>query len=180
MRFDSSELSGTMSEIVAYGTAVVVAPDASTAPDDAGRMSWGFGAARLHRPGRRPDAWPWPAWPSIARRRRGAARSPALWLIGIGIAFIVGTLIERVRYRSEAADRSRRAASGPAAANRRAPRSSRGSGAATRSSSTRRRAGGCASGSIRHRRAAVRRRGLTEWARAILAGRVASPSATPT
>ena len=29
MRFDSSQLSGTMSEIVAYGTAVVVAPDAS-------------------------------------------------------------------------------------------------------------------------------------------------------
>ncbi len=28
MRFDSSELAGTMSEIVAYGTAVVVAPDA--------------------------------------------------------------------------------------------------------------------------------------------------------
>jgi uncharacterized protein YbjQ (UPF0145 family) len=30
MRFDSSELSGTMSEIVAYGTAVVVVPDASS------------------------------------------------------------------------------------------------------------------------------------------------------
>ena len=30
MRFDSSELSGTMSEIVAYGTAVIVAPDASS------------------------------------------------------------------------------------------------------------------------------------------------------
>ena len=28
MRFDSSELAGTMSEIVAYGTAVVVTPDA--------------------------------------------------------------------------------------------------------------------------------------------------------
>ncbi len=28
MRFDSSELGGTMSEIVAYGTAVVVVPDA--------------------------------------------------------------------------------------------------------------------------------------------------------
>jgi uncharacterized protein YbjQ (UPF0145 family) len=28
-RFDSSELAGTMSEIVAYGTAVVIAPDAS-------------------------------------------------------------------------------------------------------------------------------------------------------
>jgi uncharacterized protein YbjQ (UPF0145 family) len=28
MRFDSSELAGTMSEIVAYGTAVVIQPDA--------------------------------------------------------------------------------------------------------------------------------------------------------
>jgi uncharacterized protein YbjQ (UPF0145 family) len=28
MRFDSSELAGTMSEIVAYGTAVVIEPDA--------------------------------------------------------------------------------------------------------------------------------------------------------
>ena len=35
MRFDSSELAGTMSEIVAYGTAVVVEPDASaTQPAD--------------------------------------------------------------------------------------------------------------------------------------------------
>lgn len=32
MRFDSSELSGTMSEIVAYGTAVVVAPEAGGPP----------------------------------------------------------------------------------------------------------------------------------------------------
>jgi uncharacterized protein YbjQ (UPF0145 family) len=32
MRFDNSEISGTMSEIVAYGTAVIVAPDGSTAP----------------------------------------------------------------------------------------------------------------------------------------------------
>jgi uncharacterized protein YbjQ (UPF0145 family) len=32
MRFDSSELSGTMSEIVAYGTAVVVEPDATARP----------------------------------------------------------------------------------------------------------------------------------------------------
>ena len=31
MRFDSSELAGTMSEIVAYGTAVVVEPDAGAA-----------------------------------------------------------------------------------------------------------------------------------------------------
>src|SRR5919108_3599130 len=31
MRFDSSELAGTMSEIVAYGTAVVVTPDAEAA-----------------------------------------------------------------------------------------------------------------------------------------------------
>ena len=32
MRFDSSELAGTMSEIVAYGTAVIVEPDAAAAP----------------------------------------------------------------------------------------------------------------------------------------------------
>ena len=32
MRFDSSELGGSMSEIVAYGTAVVVEPDASAVP----------------------------------------------------------------------------------------------------------------------------------------------------
>jgi uncharacterized protein YbjQ (UPF0145 family) len=31
MRFDSSQLGGTMSEIVAYGTAVVVVPDAGAA-----------------------------------------------------------------------------------------------------------------------------------------------------
>jgi uncharacterized protein YbjQ (UPF0145 family) len=31
MRFDSSGLAGTMSEIVAYGTAVVVEPDAGAA-----------------------------------------------------------------------------------------------------------------------------------------------------
>ena len=31
MRFDSSELANTMSEIVAYGTAVVIEPDASAA-----------------------------------------------------------------------------------------------------------------------------------------------------
>jgi uncharacterized protein YbjQ (UPF0145 family) len=35
MRFDSSELSGTMSEIVAYGTAVVVEPDAAAGPPPA-------------------------------------------------------------------------------------------------------------------------------------------------
>lgn len=31
-RFDSSEIGGTMSEIVAYGTAVVVAPDGGATP----------------------------------------------------------------------------------------------------------------------------------------------------
>ena len=31
MRFDSSELAGTMSEIVAYGTAVILVPDAGAA-----------------------------------------------------------------------------------------------------------------------------------------------------
>jgi uncharacterized protein YbjQ (UPF0145 family) len=32
MRFDSTELAGTMSEIVAYGTAAIVEPDASATP----------------------------------------------------------------------------------------------------------------------------------------------------
>ncbi|HEY4190399.1 MAG TPA: heavy metal-binding domain-containing protein [Candidatus Limnocylindrales bacterium] len=32
MRFDSSELASTMTEIVAYGTAVVLVPDAGSAP----------------------------------------------------------------------------------------------------------------------------------------------------
>ena len=32
MRFDSSEISGYMTEIVAYGTAVIVEPDAAAAP----------------------------------------------------------------------------------------------------------------------------------------------------
>jgi uncharacterized protein YbjQ (UPF0145 family) len=32
MRFDSSELAGTMSEIVAYGTAVVIEPEAGSTP----------------------------------------------------------------------------------------------------------------------------------------------------
>ena len=32
MRFDSSELSGTMSEIVAYGTAVITEPDSGAPP----------------------------------------------------------------------------------------------------------------------------------------------------
>jgi uncharacterized protein YbjQ (UPF0145 family) len=36
MRFDSSEISGTMSEIVAYGTAVVVEPDRAAAAPTAG------------------------------------------------------------------------------------------------------------------------------------------------
>jgi uncharacterized protein YbjQ (UPF0145 family) len=35
MRFDSSELANTMSEIVAYGTAVIVEPDASAKPVNA-------------------------------------------------------------------------------------------------------------------------------------------------
>jgi uncharacterized protein YbjQ (UPF0145 family) len=35
MRFDSSELANTMSEIVAYGTAVIVERDASAAPVNA-------------------------------------------------------------------------------------------------------------------------------------------------
>jgi hypothetical protein len=67
-------------------------------------MSWGFGAARL-------IVLAVGLTMAVAGLFLIAVEGPALsitgiWLIGIGIAFMVGTLIERVRYRSEAADRS--------------------------------------------------------------------------
>ena len=103
MRFDSSELAGTMSEIVAYGTAVVVAPDS------------GAGAGRAPR---RADDGPQPCPP--ARPGRGLAIAVlGLWLIALpggrarssdsrrssGWRLVVGALIERIRYRSDPLDR---------------------------------------------------------------------------
>ena len=71
MRFDSSELSGTMSEIVAYGTAVIVAPDASATatPGRHRRMTGGLGVARIVVLAVRADAVRRPGWP----RSRSAA-----------------------------------------------------------------------------------------------------------
>ena len=181
MRFDSSELSGTMSEIVAYGTAVVVAPDGIRRPRR--RRSnelWASGSAAPPRPGRRPDDGAGRPVPHRLRRRGrhdhralhwSASASPS----SIGDAHRAGPLSLRGgRPLRRAARAGRRRAAGR-------PRSSRDSGAATRSSSTRRRAGRCASGSIP---ANGERRyvagGLTVGARAILAGRAARASATPT
>jgi hypothetical protein len=67
-------------------------------------MSWGFGAARLIvlAVGLTMAV----AGLAVLALGGAAATITALWLIGIGIAFMIGTLIERVRYRSEAADRS--------------------------------------------------------------------------
>jgi hypothetical protein len=67
-------------------------------------MSWGFGAARLIVLAVGLTM----AVAGLALLGFGGAASSitALWLIGIGIAFMIGTLIERVRYRSEATDRS--------------------------------------------------------------------------
>jgi hypothetical protein len=67
-------------------------------------MSWGFGAARLL-------VLAFGLTMAVAGLFLIAVEGPALsitgiWLVGIGIAFMIGTLIERVRYRSEAADRS--------------------------------------------------------------------------
>ena len=101
MRFDSSELSGTMSEIVAYGTAVVVDARTRRAPTASG-VADGSPAGRDDRPGhRRPRRHP----PGRARRRavrRPTRRSPitGLILVGLGVVLIVGALIERMRYRS--------------------------------------------------------------------------------
>jgi hypothetical protein len=67
-------------------------------------MSWGFGAARLLVLAFGLSM----AVAGLALLAVGgpAASITAVWLVGLGIAFIVATLIERVRYRSEAADRS--------------------------------------------------------------------------
>ena len=69
-----------------------------------------------------------------------AAFITGLWMLGIGIACIIGTLIERVRYRSDATDRDGLADRQGGRRAARDPRSSRASGGATRSSSTRPRA----------------------------------------
>ena len=68
-------------------------------------MSWGFGAARLIVLAVGADDGRGRTGPP-RRSAVPAGSITALWLFGIGIAFMVGTLIERVRYRSEAADRS--------------------------------------------------------------------------
>ena len=94
MRFDSSELSGTMSEIVAYGTAVIVAPEAAAT---------GSAARRSNDRGPQPRAHP-------GHRRRVAIALLGLYLIALpggpgtivgiytvlgGLALVVGALIER-------------------------------------------------------------------------------------
>jgi hypothetical protein len=66
-------------------------------------MSWGFGAARLLVLAIGLTM----AMAGLALiALEGAEASIAgIWLVLIGVAFVVGALIERVRYRSEAADR---------------------------------------------------------------------------
>ena len=66
-------------------------------------MSWGFGAARLL-------VFALGLTLAVVGIVLIAANGPALtitgvWLIGLGIVCMVATLIERVRYRSEATDR---------------------------------------------------------------------------
>ena len=67
-------------------------------------MSWGFGVARLLvlAAGLTMAV----AGLAILAFAGPVSSIMALWLVGIGIAFMIGTLIERVRYRSEATDRS--------------------------------------------------------------------------
>jgi hypothetical protein len=73
-------------------------------------MSWGFGLARIL-------VLAFGLTMAVGGLFLIAVEGPALsitglWLVGIGIAFMIGTLIERVRYRSEATDR-RGAPTGP-------------------------------------------------------------------
>ena len=67
-------------------------------------MSWGFGAARIL-------VLALGLTMALGGLFLIAVEGPAasitgIWLIGIGVAFMIGTLIERVRYRSEATDRN--------------------------------------------------------------------------
>ena len=67
-------------------------------------MSWGFGIARIL-------VLAFGLAIALAGLFLIAVEGPAfsitgLWLVGIGLVFMVATLIERVRYRSDAADRN--------------------------------------------------------------------------
>jgi hypothetical protein len=64
-------------------------------------MSWGFGAARL-------IVLAFGLAMALAGLALLAFGAPitGVWLVAIGIACMIGTLIERVRYRSDATDRS--------------------------------------------------------------------------
>ena len=118
MRFDSSELGGTMSEIVAYGTAVVDRPRRDRGP--AGRIVGGRRDARrgAARP-RRLRARPRRARPRRPSPRAGAARSRARSSCSLpGIVCLIVPWFERLRYRSNDHDRSNPDASVPAVASR--------------------------------------------------------------
>ena len=134
MRFDSSELAGTMSEIVAYGTAVVVEPDAGRAAADR-RVT----ADARPRPRERCSSC-LGALMALAGPRRGersAAGFGALWLTVIGVG-----IVARGGRRAPALSLGggRPAVRAGRAGRRRAERapSSRASGRPTSSSSTRR------------------------------------------
>jgi hypothetical protein len=100
MRFDSSELNNSMSEIVAYGTAVSssltparhsrrsrpMLPAMRVAIGIGSILALGFGLALVV------DG--------------GISTWSGLWLIGLGAAGLIGITFERMRYRSAAAERS--------------------------------------------------------------------------
>jgi len=68
-------------------------------------MSWGFGAARLLVLA---IGLTLAVVGVVLIGLGGPGRSiTGVWLVAIGLACIIGTLIERVRYRSEVADRTR-------------------------------------------------------------------------
>ena len=99
MRFDSSELSGTMSEIVAYGTAVVVEPDAGADPavgvsgddDRCALLILALGALLILG-----------GFAAIAVG--GWVGLWGLWLVVGGLVIVAAILLERRRYRSVAAE----------------------------------------------------------------------------
>ena len=144
MRFDSSELAGTMSEIVAYGTAVVIAPDAGAPP---GHRVAPMGVDARPRPDR------WARRRPRRRRPRGRGGGTGRERRLVPVPDPAGRDPDR-RGRLRAAPLPLAArptdpatTTGRAAASRRRP--SPGSGPPTSGSSTRRPGSRCASSSTR-------------------------------
>ena len=144
MRFDSSEIGQTMSEIVAYGTAVVLVPDAAARPPPSSRLMLVAARVILAFVGGITVLL------GLGLIVTDGDRSMGLVTILIGAAVLIALVLERSRYRSVESDLRNDAGRARAAASRSA-RCRRASGRPPRCSSIPPPDGGCGSSSSRPR-----------------------------